>query len=190
MEMFLLAAIKDWFAWFPGAESLTVLKWTLVIGLILTGFFGTFLPMLPGTSLIFVGVLVHYFIMGMQDESGLTWQSLVVIGILWAISIAVDWVSGAMGAKWFGSSKYGVWGALIGGVVGAFILFPVGLILGPIIGVFVAEIWFAKKEWKPAANSTVGTVVGGLAGMVGKMILAMAMILWFVADVFFLNPPA
>ncbi len=184
----LLAAIKDWFDWFPGAESLTVLKWTLVIGLIVTGFFGTFLPILPGTSLIFVGMLAHYFLMGMQDGSGLTWQSLVVIGIIWAISIAVDWLSGAMGAKWFGSSKYGIWGAIIGGIVGAIVFNLPGLILGPIVGVFAAEIWFAKKEWKPAANSTVGTVVGGLAGMVVKMILAMAMIVWFVADVFFLNP--
>ncbi|MCB1229905.1 MAG: DUF456 domain-containing protein [Verrucomicrobiae bacterium] len=184
----LLAAVKDWFDWFPGAETLTVLKWTLVILLIVTGFIGTFLPILPGTTLIFVGTLAHYFLMGMQAESRLTWQSLVVIGILWALSIVVDWLSGAMGAKWFGSSKYGIWGALIGGVVGAIFFNLPGLILGPIVGVFVAEMWFAKKEWKPAANSTVGTVVGGLAGVVAKMLLAMAMILWYAADVFFLNP--
>lgn len=186
--MLVLAAIKDWFDWFPGAETLTVLKWVLVIALIVVGFFGTFLPILPGTSLIYIGMLAHYFLMGMQDESGLTWQSLVIIGIIWAISIAVDWFSGAVGAKWFGSSKYGIWGAIIGGIVGTVFFSLPGLILGPIVGVFVAELWFAKKEWKPAANSTVGTVVGGLAGMVAKMILAMAMILWYVADVFFLNP--
>lgn len=186
--MLILAAIQDWFDWFPGAETLTILKWTLVIALIVTGFFGTFLPILPGTSLIYVGMLAHYFLMGMQEESRLTWQSLVGIGIIWLISVAVDWFSGAVGAKYFGSSKYGVWGAIIGGIVGAIFFSLPGLILGPIIGVFAAELWFAKKEWKPAAESTVGTLVGGLAGMIGKMILAMMMILWYVADVFFLNP--
>lgn len=185
--MTLLAAIRDWFDWFPAGETLTVLKAVLVGALILVGFFGTFLPVLPGTTLIFVGMLAHYFLFGMQAESGLTWQSLVVIGLLWVVSMGIDWVSGAMGAKYFGSSKYGIWGALIGGVVGLFFSLP-GLILGPIIGVFVAEIYFAKKEWKPAANSTVGTVIGGLAGMVAKMLVAMAMIGWFAADVFVFNP--
>ncbi|MCB1076522.1 MAG: DUF456 domain-containing protein [Verrucomicrobiae bacterium] len=188
--MTLLAAIQDWFDWFPAGETVSVLKWILVIGMILVGFFGTFLPVLPGTTLIYVGMLAHYFLMGMQADSRLTWQSLVVIGLLWIGSIAVDWVSGAMGAKYFGSSKYGVWGALIGGLVGAVFFSLPGLILGPVVGVFVAEIWFAKKEWKPAANSTMGTVVGGLLGMVGKMLLAMLMIGWYAADVFVFNPAA
>jgi len=185
-----LATIKEWFDWFPGGETLDVLQWILVVGLIAVGFVGTFLPVLPGTTLIYAGMLAHYFLMGMQAGSGLTWQSLVAIGILWAISIAVDFFSGAMGAKWFGSSKWGIWGALIGGVVGMIFFSLPGLILGPILGVFVAEMWFAKKKWKPAANSTVGTVVGGIAGIVGKAVLAVMMILWFVADVFFLNPGA
>jgi uncharacterized protein YqgC (DUF456 family) len=185
--MTLLAAIKDWFDWFPAGESLSVLKWVLVIALIVVGFFGTFLPILPGSTLIFVGMLAHYFLFGMS-ESGLSVISLVVIGLLWAASIAVDWVSGAMGAKYFGSSKYGIWGALIGGLAGGLFFNLPGLILGPVIGVFVAEMWFAKKEWKPAANSTVGTVVGGLAGMVGKMLLALIMIVWYATDVWVINP--
>lgn len=185
--MTLLAAIQDWFDWFPASQTLEAAKWILVAGMILVGFFGTFLPVLPGTTLIFGGMLAHYFLMGMQAGSGLTWQSLVVIALFWGLSIAVEWVSSAMGAKYFGSSKYGVWGAVIGGLVGLLFSLP-GLILGPIVGVFVAELWFAKKEWKPAANSTVGTVVGGLAGMVVKMLLAMAMIAWYVADVFVFNP--
>lgn len=188
--MLLLAAIKDWFDWFPAGETWLVLKWLLIGTFILVGFFGTFLPILPGTSLIYAGMLAHYFLLGMQEGSRLTWQSLVVIGLLWIASMVVDWISGAMGAKYFGSSKYGIWGALIGGVLGAIIFNLPGLILGPVVGVFVAEVWFAKKEWKPAANSTVGTVVGGLVGMIAKMLIALAMILWYAADVFWLNPDA
>jgi hypothetical protein len=33
----------------------------------------------------------------------------------------------------------------------------------------------------------VGTVVGGLAGMMARVILAFGMIIWFVADVFVVN---
>lgn len=183
----LLAAIKDWFDWFPGRETVDVLKWILVVGLIVVGFVGTFLPILPGTTLIYAGFVAHYFLFGLQD-SGLGWPSLIVTGILWIVSIVVDWLSGAMGAKWFGSSKWGVWGALLGGIVGAILFSLPGLILGPVLGVFIAEMAFAKKEWKPAANSTVGTLVGGLAGAIAKTLIAMAMIFWYLADVFLLNP--
>lgn len=183
--MTILAAISDWFDWFPGESIATSLKWTAVIGMIVAGFIGTFLPVLPGTSLIFVGILVHYFSMGME-ESGLTWVSLVIIGLIWIATILIDWFSGAIGAKWFGSSKWGIVGAILGGIVGLFFSIP-GLIIGPIVGVFVAEMIFAKKKIKPAANSTVGTVVGGLAGLLSKVILAGAMIAWYLADVFFVN---
>ena len=185
--MALIADIKEWFDWFPGQETLDVLKWILVVALIVVGFVGTFLPILPGTTLIYAGFLAHYFLFGMQS-SGQTWVSLVLTGILWILSLVIDWLSGAMGAKWFGSSKWGVWGALIGGIVGAIFFSLPGLILGPVLGVFIAEMAFAKKEWKPAANSTVGTLVGGLAGAIVKTLIAMAMILWFLGDVFFVNP--
>ncbi|HRQ88168.1 MAG TPA: DUF456 domain-containing protein, partial [Bacteroidia bacterium] len=128
---------------------------------------------------------LFYFTMGME-ASGLAWQGLVFIGLLFAASIALDWLSGAMGAKWFGSSKWGIAGAILGGIVGLFFGLP-GLIVGPIAGVFLFEILFAKKEIKQAGQSTVGTVVGGLAGILGRVLIALAMIAWFVVDVFVVN---
>lgn len=181
----ILAAIKDWFDWIPGDALLLSLKWFVVVVLIVVGFLGTFLPLLPGTSLIYLGILAHFFFMGM-GESGLTILSLVGIGLIYVVTVIVDYLSGALGAKWFGSSKWGVWGAIIGGIVGIFIPFP-GIIVAPILGVFIAEMWVAKKEIKNAGKSTFGTVVGGLAGTLVKMSLAMVMVAWYLADVFFVN---
>lgn len=159
--------------------------WTLVIGLMVVGFLGTFLPVLPGTTLIFAACLIHYFTMGME-ASGLAWQGLVFVTVLYVLSLVFDWLSGAIGAKWFGSSKWGIVGVLVGGIVGMFFGIP-GLIIGPIAGVFLFEMLFAKKEVKEASNSTVGTIVGGLAGIVIRVILALGMITWYVVDVFFVN---
>jgi uncharacterized protein YqgC (DUF456 family) len=181
----ILASIKDWFDWIPGDVLLLSLKWFVVVVLLVVGFLGTFLPLLPGTSLIYLGVLGHYFLMGM-GESGLTILSLVVIGLIYIVTVIIDYASGAIGAKWFGSSKWGVWGAIIGGIVGIFIPFP-GIIIAPILGVFLAEMWFAKKELGHAGKSTFGTVVGGITGTLVKMALAMVMVAWYVADVFFMN---
>ena len=46
---------------------------------------------------------------------------------------------------------------------------------------------FAKKEVKEASNSTVGTVVGGIAGVFAKVLLALGMAGWYVVDVFLMN---
>ncbi len=168
-----------------GDALISGLTWAGVIVLLVSGFLGTFIPILPGTTLIFCGALLHFFANGM-GESGLSWQGLVVIGIFYVGSIVLDWLGGALGAKWFGSSKWGIIGVVVGGIVGMFFGIP-GLIIGPILGVFLFEMLFGKKEVKEASNSTVGTVVGGLAGMMARVILAFGMIVWFVADVFVIN---
>ncbi|HQZ27438.1 MAG: DUF456 domain-containing protein [Verrucomicrobiales bacterium] len=178
----LLAAWTDFFS---GEAIFDTIIWSTVIILLVVGFLGTFLPVLPGTTLIVIGNLLFYFSMG-REASGLAWQGLVFVIVLYLLSILIDWVSGALGAKWFGSSKWGVIGAIVGGIVGIFFGLP-GLIIGPIAGVFAFEIFFGKKQIKEASNSTVGTVVGGLAGIFARVILALGMVSWFVGDVFFVN---
>ena len=56
----ILAAIKDWFDWIPAEALWVALKWFVVVVLMVVGFLGTFLPLLPGTSLIYLGVLAHF----------------------------------------------------------------------------------------------------------------------------------
>ena len=166
-------------------EAVSTLKWTVIVAFLAIGFFGTFLPILPGTTLIYAGCLIHYFSMGMES-SGLAWQGLVLITILYILSLILDWFSGAIGAKWFGSSKWGIIGAILGGIIGLFFSLP-GLIIGPIVGVFIFEMAFAKIQVKDAGNSTIGTVVGGVAGVIGKLILALGMIAWYIGDVLVIN---
>jgi uncharacterized protein YqgC (DUF456 family) len=178
----LLAAWSDLVS---GEALYDTLIWGSVALLLVVGFLGTFLPVLPGTTLILAGSLLFYFTMGME-ASGLAWQGLVFIGVLYGLSILLDWVSGALGAKWFGSSKWGIAGAILGGVIGLFFGLP-GLIVGPIAGVFIFELFVAKKEVKDAGQSTVGTVVGGIAGIFGRVLLALGMIAWFIVDVLFVN---
>lgn len=163
------AASVDWAMW--GA-------WTLTVVLLLIGLAGTVLPLLPGPVIIFVGAALHSFI---RPESAVSWWGIGILGLLLALSFVVDFVSGALGTKHFGGSKWGVWGVLIGGIVGIFFGLP-GLIIGPIVGGFAAERWIAKKEFHPAAKATWGTVVGTTLGMVVRVGISVAMIAVFFVD--------
>jgi len=162
-----------------------VVAWILIIGLLITGFAGTILPLLPGPTLIWFGAIIHYFAKGME-ASKLTWQSLTLISVLWVVTVILDWFSSAIGAKWFGSTKWGVIGAIIGGIVGLFFGLP-GLIIGPIAGVFLFEMIFAGQHIRQASSSTVGTLVGTIAGTLARVVVAAGMIAVYVADVWFLN---
>lgn len=165
--------------------AVLVIKWVTVGTLMMGGLLGTFLPVLPGSFFILLGAVAHYFLFG-QSASGLNWVSFVVLTLLFAASVLVDWLSGAIGAKWFGASKWGIVGAIVGGIVGMFFGF-VGIIVGPLLGAFIFEMIFAKKELNAAGKSTWGTLVGGGAGILGKAMISLTMIAYYVVDVIFIN---
>lgn len=181
MNSFLATWIDS--GWSGGVKSSII--FSIVTILFVVGFVGTFLPVLPGNILILFGSLLYYFTMGMET-SGLAWQGLLLIGIITAISLVLDSLSGVLGAKWFGSSRWGILGAIIGTIIGLFFGL-LGLIIGPIAGVFLFEILIARQEPKKAGKSTVGTVVGGIVAIIIRVIAALLMITWFVVDVFFVN---
>ncbi|RBP45824.1 hypothetical protein DES53_102206 [Roseimicrobium gellanilyticum] len=154
--------------------------WSLTITLLIVGLAGTVLPLLPGPFIIFVAAIAHKFL---RPETGISWWSIAALTVMLIVAYAVDFFSGAMGTKWFGGSKWGVAGVLIGGVVGLFFGF-IGLIIGPIIGGLVAELLLARKEMGPAVKATWGSVVGTTVGLAARVGISLAMIAVFVLDVF------
>lgn len=145
---------------------------------------GCVLPVLPGHLIILIAAIAHRLMLG--ADSGLRWWSFVVLVLLLAISQAFEILSGAAGAKWFGGTRWGAAGALVGSIAGLFFL-PFGLLLGPLIGAFAGEIAFAKKQTRHAAISGVGSVVGTLAGMGFNIVIGILMIGWFLLDVFLIG---
>lgn len=154
--------------------------WLLTGALLIAGLVGCVVPILPGHIIILLGVISYRLIVG--PAAGIPWWSWVILVGLMAVSQAFEILSGSLGAKWFGGSKWGAIGALVGGIVGLF-FFPVGLLLGPLVGAFGFELAFAKKGTRPAAISGVGSVVGTVAGMGFKIGIGLLMIAWFLADV-------
>jgi hypothetical protein len=109
-----------------------------------------------------------------------TW-GFVVLSLGLVLSYVVDFASGAMGARWFGASRWGIAGVFIGGIVGMFFI-PFGLVLGPLIGGVAFELIFAKKRLHPAAKSAWGSLLGTGVGLVLRLIVALAMVATFFLD--------
>lgn len=152
------------------------LWWTLTLLLMLAGLAGTIVPLLPDTPLILAAALLHHFLLGAQHSVG--WWTLSALAVLTLLSLLFDLVSGSVGAKYFGATRWGAIGGILGGIVGMFFGL-IGIFVGPLIGVMTGEL-LGGKGILPASKSTWGTLVGAAAGMMGKFILGVAMISWFL----------
>ncbi len=152
------------------------LWWTLTLVLMLAGFIGTVLPVLPGTTIILAAAIMHHLALGEAHSIG--WWGLAGLTVLAVLSYVLDFGSAALGAKYFGATRWGAVGGIIGTVAGMF-FFPLGIFIGPLAGVLIGEL-LGGQRLLPAGKSTWGTFLGTTAGIVGKLAIAGAMIAWFL----------
>lgn len=154
--------------------------WIVTLGLLIAGLVGCVIPIIPGHLLILAAAIGYRLMLG--PDAGLAWWSFAVLILLLAISQIFEILSGSLGSKWFGGSKWGAVGALLGGIVGLFFM-PFGLLLGPLAGAFSFELAFGRKTSRQSAVSGVGSVVGTIAGMGIKIIVGISMVIWFFLDI-------
>lgn len=153
------------------------LWWTLTLLIMLVGLVGTVVPLLPGTSIILAAAVMHHFALGAERSVG--WWTIGGLVVLTVVSYVLDFVSGAMGAKRFGASRWGAVGGIIGAIVGIFFGLP-GIFIGPLAGVLLGEL-LGGKGLLPAGKSTWGTLLGTTAGIVAKLVIGTVMVAWFLA---------
>jgi hypothetical protein len=147
------------------------LWYVLAAVLIIVGIVGTILPALPGVPLVFAGMFVAAWADGFRHVG--LW-TLVGLGALTLIAVAVDFLAGLAGAKRVGASRLALIGAAIGTIVGIFFGIP-GLLLGPFLGALIGEL-FAGGTLKRATNVGVGAWIGFLVGTVLKLGVCFAML--------------
>ncbi len=167
----------------PGSETevkmQNLLTLLLVTLLFLTGLVGTVLPVLPGSPLIFSGIVVYGLLNGFAELGA---GFLLAQAFLAALVIAADYIFAAFGSHYFGGSKQALFGAAAGLLVGLFFL-PAGLILGPFIGATLADLLFRGSAQK-ALKSGLGASLGLLGALPVKLALETIMIVWFIIRIF------
>jgi uncharacterized protein YqgC (DUF456 family) len=152
------------------------------------GLVGSVVPGLPGTPVVFLVAILHRLYFGAASASTFV---LILLGVLTAISILLDILASALGAKRFGATWRGAVGAVIGGTIGLFFALP-GIILGPFIGATLFEM-FGDKEYKEAMKAGAGAVIGLFLGVIGKFVICVIMIALFATNTVYRTmtaPPA
>ena len=165
-------------AWLSSIDWNLIGVWTLTICLLVVGVIGAVIPFLPGPMLLFVAGVLHTLL---RPESAMSPWGIALLGLLLVVAYVVDFASSAMGAKWFGASRWGVAGVIIGGIVGMFFGIP-GLLVGPVVGGLSFEIFLAKRDWRSGVKSTWGSVVGTGVGLAVRLALSLAMVIVFLID--------
>ncbi|MET0655308.1 MAG: DUF456 domain-containing protein [Pseudoxanthomonas sp.] len=160
--------------------ELHTLYYALAVILVLVGIAGVILPALPGLPLVFAGMLLAAWA---GDFQQIGWVTLVILGLLTLLSVAVDFFATMVGAKRVGASRKALLGAVLGTFAGLF-FGPIGLFAGPFVGALLGELWHGR-EIGQAAKVGLGTWLGILLGTVLKLGLAFAMLglfafAWFV----------
>ena len=110
------------------------------------------------------------------------WFFLALLAIA-SIGELLEFGSQFWGAKKYGGSTKGSWGALAGALVGAVLGAPLfmglgailGALLGAFVGAFVVEV-IRSRPWAEALHAAKGAMFGRVLGTVAKLGLGMVML--------------
>jgi uncharacterized protein YqgC (DUF456 family) len=118
-----------------------------------------------------------------NDFISFTVFQVVIFFILALASTFIDQLAMIMGAKRLGASKWGMLGAVVGGLVGIFFGL-IGLVVAPFVGAVIGESCFARKELSNAFKAGFGVFIGFVFGVGLKFGIAVGMTIYWVLKVF------
>ena len=147
---------------------------TILAGLLLLiGFAGCVVPVLPGPIIGYCGLLAL-----IPTERCPAMATLVTMGLVVVAVTVADYVVPTLGAKKFDCSRWGTVGCFVGTLVGLFFV-PVGILLGPFLGAFCGEL-IARKPLGAALKGGFGAFLGFLSGVFLRLLACVAMTAVFV----------
>lgn len=149
----------------------------LVAVAIVVGLVGIVIGILPGSVLVGAAVLVWALFM----ESAVGWWTFVVVAVLLIVGMVANKVIMARHTQQVGTANSSLLIAAIVGIIGFFVVPLIGLVLGFVLGLWLAEYWRlrnAQRAWLSAKAGLKGTGWGLLAELGAALI---ASTVWLVA---------
>ncbi|MFQ5863749.1 MAG: DUF456 domain-containing protein [bacterium] len=152
-----------------------IVFWILMLVSILIVPFG-----IPGTFVIVGNALIYGWLTNFAE---MTWKFIGILLLISVLAEVVEFFMGAAAAAKYGASKLGIFGAILGGFVGAIWLTPlfpvIGTIFGAFLGAFVGATlfeYFASKDMQKSLRAGFGAFLGSVGGKLTKIAAAVAMV--------------
>jgi len=149
---------------------------------LLSNFYG-----FPGNLTIVLGSLFYAVATGFETFSITFLLTIFAIFLLFEF---LEFLLIFLTARKYGSSKWGVGGAIVGGIIGAlsgaFFTPVLGAIIGSVLGVIVGAFsleYFRNRNFKQSLRCTWGAFIGKMGGLSIKTIGAMTLASMVLAKV-------
>lgn len=157
-------------------ESIT---FGLVVAFIVLGLIGIVIPMVPGTLLIWLAVLIYGLA---TDFSTISTGVFILLTLIAFVTGTADLWMPFLGAKTVGASGRAIVLGTVGALVGTFIAPLLGTVIGYAAGILLGEYW-KRGEWREALKASAGGLAGwGIATAVqlGGGLLLLLIFVWQV----------
>jgi len=151
-----------------------VIFWIIIIIFFILALLGILIPMLPDILLLWAGILTAKFALG-TILPPFFWWVLIFATIFFLSS---DFITNTYFIKKHGGSKWAVLSVLTGIILGLLFLGPAGVIIGPVIAVFLVGI-LEGKSGKTAIKGVQVVIFSLLSSVILKIVLMVLLIIWF-----------
>jgi uncharacterized protein YqgC (DUF456 family) len=149
-----------------------------MLGLLLAviGMAACLFPILPGPFISYVSLLVLLFV---KNGEPFSTTFLIVFAVLALAVTASDTVFSLMGAKRYGASKMGIFGSILGMLVGFFFFPPFGIFFGAVLGALAGELLTGKTS-REALRAGWGVLLGNVMSMALKLAYCAVVVFFYV----------
>ena len=153
----------------------------IVLGFIVlaAGIVGCVLPIIPGPPLAYAALLLLSIARKWQAVSPTV---LIVLGAAAVVVTVIENLMPIITSKWKGASKAGIWGSVIGMVVGLVFFPPFGVIIGTFAGAVLGELLFSKRP-EGALKAGWGVFLGTMIGIALKLAVSGVIAVYFLRAV-------
>lgn len=131
---------------------------------------GIILPVVPGVPLAALGALLAGWMTGFER---LDLVPLLLVAGLALLAQIVEIGSSWVGARYYGARRPGLWGGVLGSLMGLILFPPFGFLVGALVGAVLFEL-LGGREMTESIRAGVGAFVGTLGGAIAKLVIMVA----------------
>lgn len=152
----------------------------IALSLLSLGVIGSLIPIIPGPLFSMIGILFYWTATGFQEPHTFIVLLLTTTALF---AVIIDYIAAYIGAKESGASNKTSKAAAISTIPFFLILGPFGIIIGPIIVVYLREKMTGKNQ-EEAFKSAKYTTLALIASTAVKTIISLIILSIFVISVF------